>query len=227
MLTERMVSMADTDSEFLSDFVYGNENYACIQALRKFADGNSGNSEPILLIGPSGTGKTHLMTALHRKKTANTHFNKVLYQTGDVLVGNILRRIWEEDKRYLSHYLNFDMLLIDDLSALHGKHSTQQEVILFLETMKKYSIPVLCTIPDGTIVTEPIVSRFPGTVLRLASPSNDTIRRLIEFKASRYNLTTLGRKVVRTAVAARGNGFLIEGALKRCAFQNVFSSTYD
>lgn len=215
-----------TDSEFFSGFVYGEENQSCIQALRKFADGTHRNPEPVLLMGPSGTGKTYLLMALYRRLLSK-HTNRILYQTGETLINNILHRIWEEDERYLSHYLDLNMLLIDDLSSLHDKHSTQQEIILFLENMRKYSIPVLCAIPDGLIITESIVIRFPGTVLRLVPPSSDTVRRLVEFKASQYNVTAPNEKVIRAAAVARGNGFLIEGALKRCAFQSAFASTYN
>jgi len=215
-----------TDSEFFFNFVHGQENRSCVQFLRKFAYEACENTEPVLLLGPSGAGKTHLLMALYRRMSAKTPSYKALYQTGGTLIDNIICRIWEEDERYLSCYLGINMLLIDDLSFLVGKQSTQQELICFLKNMQKQSVRVLCAIPDCSIVTEPIVSRFPGTVLQLAPPSNDTIKRLIEFKASRYNLTTPNKKVLRTALASKGNGFLIEGTLKRCAFQSAFAHTY-
>lgn len=215
-----------TDSEFFYDFVYGEENRFCIQVLIKFADESCENPEPILLIGPSGTGKTHLLTALYRRMSTKPYPCKVSYQTGNTLIENILHRISDKDERHLSCYMGLDMLLIDDFSFLVGKRSVQQELIFFIESLKKQGTLILCTVSDGPIITEPIVSRFPGVVLQFAPPSNDTIRRLIEIKASQLNFSAPNKELIRTAVASRGNGFLIEGALKRCAFQNVFADTY-
>ncbi len=212
-----------TDREFFSGFVYGEENRANIHILRKFVDGNHESSEPILLVGSCGIGKTHLLKTMYERACC-IYPTGILYQTGEDFVAVILQRIYEKDERYLINYFKLHMLLIDDLSSLYGKHSTQQEVEFFIRSMKERGIPVVCTIPEGDIAIEPIVTRFPGSVLQLNSPSGDTVRRLIEQKAYQYNVSNLNSKTIRTMVASKGNGFLIEGALKRCAFQHMFAS---
>ncbi len=84
---------------------------------------------PILLLGCSGCGKSHLLMAIKDAVQKSTPACKVLYISVEELVFNYITRT-KEPAKALSDYLGqYDVLLIDDIQSIECLTETQN--ILF------------------------------------------------------------------------------------------------
>ena len=209
-----------TNSEFFMGYIDSGENSASLQGLREFATQQCALPEPILLLGQSGIGKTYLLRAIHKRIEDTILGARVLYQMGVDTVDSMISQIYKEQRpEALPCYQGLDAFLVDDLSCLRGKESTQQEILMLFDFLRKQNVLVLCTSLSGTIEQEYFASRFQGAILDLAPFSDASMRRMIRRKAAEYGLDLTEGQIRRIMIKAAGNGSLIEGAVKRYAFQ--------
>ncbi len=102
--------------------------------------GYIGRHENLLLIGPSGLGKTHLLIALGR--TACLAGYRVIFRTAAALA-NELERAQQELRleRLQRQYRKYDLLLVDELGYLPGSRTAAQLLFsLFSDRYERASV---------------------------------------------------------------------------------------
>jgi chromosomal replication initiator protein len=114
------------DSEHTFDsFVVGDSNAEAYAAARTVADGASG---PLLLHGPSGVGKTHLLHALFHTLAAREAAPACLPAAR--LMEGLLQAYRHGTPEGFWHDLRaFDGLLLDDAHSLAGGPETQDRLV--------------------------------------------------------------------------------------------------
>ena len=89
-----------------------------LEAAREYVEGFAKNRENLLLIGKTGTGKTHISTAIAREVISRGY--DVLYDSAQNILSDFeddqFRRRYDEEPKG-KKYLECDLLIIDDLGA--------------------------------------------------------------------------------------------------------------
>jgi chromosomal replication initiator protein len=110
-------------------FVTGPSNEFAVSVARRVARGADGGFNPVLIHGPYGFGKTHLLNAIgweaHRLKPDA----KIVYLTAEQFTSTFVRAVLDRTGPAFKGDLRAaDILLIDDVHFIGGKKSSQEEL---------------------------------------------------------------------------------------------------
>ena len=110
-------------------FVSGPANeFACAVA-RSVGSWADGHFNPVLLHGPYGFGKTHLMNAIAWEAQRTRPHKTVIYMTAERFVSTFVRAVMDKQTNsFKEEVRSADLLLIDDVHFCAGKASTQEEL---------------------------------------------------------------------------------------------------
>jgi chromosomal replication initiator protein len=110
-------------------FVVGPSNEFAFAMARRVASWADGHFNPVVFHGPYGFGKTHLLQALAAEAQRNAPGRRVLYLNADRFISSFVRAVMERRTASFKDELrSADLLLIDDIQMIAGKHSTQEEL---------------------------------------------------------------------------------------------------
>ena len=105
-------------------FVVGDENRLAYKAARNTIV-EPGMMNPLLLIGPSGLGKTHLLSAIAQE--AYEQGLSVIYAPAERFGNDYVRALGGKLEEFRRRYRTVDLLLIDDVQFFEGKEKFQEE----------------------------------------------------------------------------------------------------
>ena len=110
------------------NFVVGAANNLAHVAASQVAKNLGQAYNPLLIYGPTGVGKTHLLHAIGNEAIDKTIDIKVLYTTSEKFTNEYIQSLNNRTQQlFRQKYRNVDVLLIDDIQFLAGKESTQDE----------------------------------------------------------------------------------------------------
>ena len=110
-------------------FVVSPANEFAHAVARRVASWADGLFNPVVVHGPYGFGKTHLLNALAREAMAEAPHRKVVYLTAERFLSSFVRAVMERRMAAFKDELrSADLLLIDDVHFIGGKQSTQEEL---------------------------------------------------------------------------------------------------
>jgi chromosomal replication initiator protein len=109
-------------------FVIGEGNRLAHAAALAVAEAPSEAYNPVFLHGPPGLGKTHLLVAIANYLEANAPGLSVRYTTAESFTNEFVGALRSTGvEAFKSRYRDIDVLLIDDVQFLEGKHHTEEE----------------------------------------------------------------------------------------------------
>ncbi len=83
---------------------------------------------PLLIHGPTGVGKTHLLQAIGNEVLTKTVNAKVLYVSAEKFTNDYIESLNNKTQQaFRAKYRSVDVLLVDDIQFFAGKESTQDE----------------------------------------------------------------------------------------------------
>jgi chromosomal replication initiator protein len=146
--------------------------------------GDSRRYNPLVLFGPTGTGKSLLAHGIARRWTQQHPGTRIISTTGvdfaREYAGAVETDALEDFRR---KYRRTELLVIDDLHEMDQKVAAQKELILTLDTLLEHYRRVLVTLPHAPAET---VTLLPGLASRLSAgltvplvPPGAAARRLI------------------------------------------------
>ena len=110
-------------------FVAGPSNEFAFAVARRVAAWSDGHFNPVVLHGPYGFGKTHLLNAMAWEAMRNAPEKRVVYLTAEKFTSTFVRALQDKQTAAFKDELrNADLLLIDDVHFVAGKTSTQEEL---------------------------------------------------------------------------------------------------
>jgi chromosomal replication initiator protein len=187
-------------------FVMGASNQLAVHAADTVVAEPSVRYNPLVLFGPSGVGKTHLLNAIGnglvsgdgaRRRVACVHAQRFIDELVAAIQGGTI-------DRWRARYRSVDALLMDDVQFLAGKERTQEEFFLMFNTLIAGGKQIVLSsdrppneIPD---LEARLRSRFDGG---LAVPMQAPDRALRERLIARF-LTAAGRAADVSLVSALG-----------------------
>jgi chromosomal replication initiator protein len=212
-------------------FVIGPGNRLAHAAALAAAESPGEAYNPLFLHGPPGLGKTHLLGAvahyLRRRWPALT----VHYTTADRFTADFVGALRRDGpERFKQRYRELDALLIDDVQALEGKESTQEEFVHTFNALHAAGKQIVLSSdrpPDALArLAERLRDRFAwGLCAELAPPDLRT-RTALLWRMALEDATELHDPAALKEIAGLvlGNVRRLQGAMTRVtAFSSMLS----
>lgn len=110
-------------------FVPGPANEFALAVAKRVASWADGHFNPVLIHGPYGFGKTHLLNAIAWEAMRTAPEKRVVYLTAERFLSTFVRAVMDKHTAAFKDDLRAaDLLLIDDVHFVGGKQSTQEEL---------------------------------------------------------------------------------------------------
>lgn len=195
------VAAAASDDQSFRTFVTGPSNKLAFDAADKVCCAPGAELNPLVLCGPDGIGKTHLLTAISRRLRDEAPRRNVVLATAEDFTNQFTSGIRNHrTASFRDRYRLADALLIDDLHMLCSKPKTQIEFIHTFEALLHGQRQIVVTTEESP---KNLASLHPGLagrllaglVVTIEAPELDTRRRILEARARRMKLS-LGMDVL-------------------------------
>lgn len=231
---EKTYKFANYDYTF-DTFIEGPSNsfaLACSKSVAK----NCGEREvsgynPLFIYGPSGMGKTHLITAIAAEVRKNHPDFNIVYVTSETFGNDLIQALKTNViDDFHEKYRNADILLIDDVQFFAGKESMQEE---FFHTFYKLhqegkQIVITSDKPPKELITleSRLRTRFEGGLIAdISAPDYETRLAIINRKSELLDLKTPGEVSEFMANRLKSNIRQLEGAVIRLKALNHFAGS--
>lgn len=203
----------------MADFVVGPCNRVAHAAALNAVEEPGQGSNPLVLHGPVGTGKTHLLEAIYLGLRKARPEWKVLFLTSEDFMNRFLGAVRAGKMGALRRQLRAcDALLIDDLHFLASKKATLEELLHTFDVLLNEGRQMVFTCDCHPRLDEdypPEVSDrlLGGSIWGLQPPDAETRLELLRKKAALLNLRIADDVLLFLAGQLRGNVRELEGAL--------------
>lgn len=221
---EESYKFANYDYTF-DTFIEGRSNefaLACSKSVAK----NCGTKavtvyNPLFIYGPSGMGKTHLITAIANEVRRNHPDFNVVYVTSEAFGNDLISALNTNlISDFHEKYRNSDILLIDDIQFFAHKERMQEE---FFHTFYKLyqegkQIVITSDKPPKELVTleERLRTRFEGGLIAdISAPDYETRLAIINRKSELLDLKMPSEVAEFMANRLKSNIRQLEGAVTK------------
>ena len=231
---EKSNKFANYDYTF-DTFIEGRSNefaLACSKSVAK----NCGEKavpdyNPLFIYGPSGMGKTHLITAIANEVRKNHPEYNIVYVTSETFAGDLVTALNKSTiSEFHNKYRNADILLIDDIQFFAEKERMQEE---FFHTFYKLhqegkQIVITSDKPPKELITleERLRTRFEGGLIAdISAPDYETRLAIINRKSELLELKMPSEVAEFMANRLKSNIRQLEGAVVRLKALNHFAGS--
>lgn len=205
-------------------FIVGRSNEFAYAACTAVAGSKSSSPiyNPLFIYGPSGLGKTHLLTAIAQEFKKNQPYANIIYVTGEAFANELIGSIHQkkDTSQFHQKYRSADILLVDDIQFIAGKESTQEEFFHTFNDLYKMGKQIVLTSdrPPKDIKTleDRIRSRCEwGLIADISVPDFETRMAIIKRKAELLQLVIPDEVAEFIANKLKTNIRQLEGAVKK------------
>ncbi|WP_105353542.1 MULTISPECIES: DnaA ATPase domain-containing protein [Pirellulaceae] len=218
--------------EGLRPFVAGPEN-RMIQSAVEALKHDASQFSPVVIYGPSGSGKSHLLQGLTGVLVEKEPDLKVLSVTGSDFAreyGNALRQ--ETASKTRTEFFGTDVLVIEDLHELLHFPSMQQVLLHLLDELERRGAAVLVSCRENPIGMEGFSTELrsrlsAGLLVPVVLPEQGTREVLIQGIATRHN-RQITKMAAQKLAAAFPHGLLqLSGIVNRLIAQTAANQVID
>jgi len=202
----------------LADFVEGSCNRVALAAARHMVEAPGQGPNPLVLHGPVGCGKSHLLEGMCAGLRQARSDWRVVFVTAEEFTHRFIQSMrLGKLGAFRRQFRDADALLIDDIQFLVKKKATQEELLHTLDALDRDGRPVTLTCDGhprlaGELLPEVIDRLMGGAVWPLTHPDQET--RLAIVRAKSVGGEALPDAVLQLlASELRGNVRELEGAL--------------
>lgn len=203
----------------LADFVVGPCNRLAHAGALSVIEEPGDTANPLVLHGPVGTGKTHLLEAIYLGLRRTRPDWRILYMTSEDFVNRFLAAVRTGKMGVLRRQLReTDVLLVDDLHFLSSKKATLEELLHTFDSLLAEGRQMVFTADchprlDENYPPELVDRLLGGGIWGLQPPDPETREAILRRKAGTLNLQLSEEVVGFLASHLRGNIRELEGAL--------------
>ena len=212
-----------------NNFIVGGSNQFAHAACQAVAARPAADYNPLFIYGPSGLGKTHLMSAVVNEIKQKKPDVRVLFVKGDALTNQMIESLAKHEMhKFREKFRQCDILLIDDIQFIAGKTSTQEEFFHTFNTLYDEGKQIILSsdrppkdIPD---LEDRLVTRFEwGLIADIQPPDLELRIAIIKKKAEQVNIEIPDEVLTFLAENLRSNIRQIEGAIKKLSALSFLS----
>lgn len=129
----------------LADFVPSEANRVAFSAAQTAAT-RPGTYSPLTFVGPSGSGKSHLLEGIWRQIRDSRALSRVVYLSAEQFTNQFLDALRQSGTpNFRRKIRDVDCLLIDDVQFFAGKSSTINELVHTLDVLLQGGKQVICS----------------------------------------------------------------------------------
>ena len=203
----------------LEDFVVGIGNRLAHAAAQSIVEAPGHGGHSLVLHGPIGTGKTHLLegirNGIHR---AHPHWH-ICYVSAEEFTNRFLHAMKTgQMPAFRKHFRDCDVLLVDDLHFLANKKATQEEFVNTFDALQAESKQIVVTCDCHPRLAEEYVAELTdrllgGPVWGIEPADAETRLAILRNKSLRFQPPVPEEVLRLLAEQLRGNVRELEGAL--------------
>lgn len=219
---KKFIDSQNYNFEYTFDsFIVGNSNKFAHAACVAVAQRPAMDYNPLFIYGPSGLGKTHLMSAVVNEIRRKKKDLRVVYIKGDEFTNQLIESLAKQEmNKFRERYRNCDILLIDDIQFIAGKVSTQEEFFHTFNALYEEHKQIILSSdrPPKDIQTleERLKTRFEwGLIADIQPPDLELRVAIIKKKAEQISVELSDEVLNFLAENLRSNIRQIEGAVKK------------
>ena len=214
-------------AEFTFDsFVVGKANSFAYNMSKSVAENPGVKYNPLLIYGPSGLGKTHLMFAVYNKMKAEHSDAIIIYTTGESFFTELIECISKKTTAdFHFKYRNADALLVDDIQYIQKGDAVQEEFFHTFNILQQAGKQIMLT-SDAPPKEMPglhdrLRTRFEsGVMADIQAPDIDTRKAIIKRKCQQLGLTVSDVITDFIAQKIKSNVRQLEGTVKKIDAMN-------
>ncbi len=214
------------------NFIVGKSNNFAYSVCVGVAQNPGKYSNPLLIYGRSGLGKTHLMLATLNEIKKNHPEYVIIYTTGENFMNEMVESIARKNpSAFRNKYRNIDVLLMDDIQFIQRGESVQEEFFHTFDALYQKNKQIILTsdVPPRNmeVLDERLRTRFEMGITADVTPPDFDTRRAIIIRKSQQLLTPLSDPIVDyIAQKVKNNIRQIEGIIKKIvAMTNAYGYT--
>jgi len=202
-------------------FVVGSSNRFAHAAALAVAKMPAETYNPLLIYGPSGLGKTHLLYAIANRIREEHPDYKIVYIKGDQFTNELISALQEgKNVQFRDKYRNADLFLMDDIQFIASKASTQEEFFHTFNNLWENHKQIVLTSDrppkEMNTLEDRLRTRFEwGLIADIAPPDYETRVAIIRNKALEQGLDFDDDVASYIAENITNNIRQIEGTVKR------------
>lgn len=127
----------------IGTFVVGSCNQLAHTAMSMVCQ-NPAVASPLFLSGPTGTGKTHILTAIAQLFRTRHRMRRVIHLSAEQFTNDFISSVGNSGiTSFRRRYRDVDALLIDDVQFLGAKQATLREMLYTVETLAAAGRPLV------------------------------------------------------------------------------------
>jgi chromosomal replication initiator protein len=203
----------------LAEFVVGPCNRVAHASALSVVEEPGLGANPLVLYGPTGTGKTHLLEGIYAGLRKRHPDQKVLFVSAEDFMNRFLGSMHHgKQSGFRKQFRECFALLVDDLTFLAGKKATQVEFLHTFDALVADGCQVVVTCDCHPRLTEDLMPELAdrllgGAVWGVLPPDPETRLALLKAKAAGPGPTIPADVLQYLASHLRGNVRELEGAV--------------
>lgn len=206
--------------DFWGRFIAGGSNQlAWTTANMVVAD--PGRMTPVLLHGPCGVGKTHLISAIAQQLRTRCRMRRVVHMTSEQFTNDFTEAIKGGGlPMFRRKYRDVEALIIDDVQFLIGKKATLGEFKHTVDNLLRMGKQVILTadrsLNDLHALGSEVVGRLRGGLVSPLMPIDEATRsNLLQRDIDEAAIRVPSEVVKQIAGRTVGDGRVLQGIVKR------------
>ena len=231
MCSSDLSGFIDTMHTF-DTFIVSNGTQFAQAASKAAANHPGGKFNPLLIYGPSGLGKTHLLHAIAIQMLRNNPQARICYISAEQFVNEFIDALRNKSTNHFHNRYRsgFDAFLIDDVQYLGGKERSEEEFFhTFNHLFGTHNQVVLTSDKppkDLQGLEERLITRLQqGLVVDVKPPDLETRIAILKSKAEADDLYVPDEVCLMIAGHIRNNVRELEGALIRLSAEASINGT--
>lgn len=203
----------------LDDFIVGNCNRVAHASVLAVIDNPGIEVNPLVIHGPVGTGKTHLLEGTYVSLRQSRSDWKVLFISAEDFTNRFVQamRFGKQDA-FRRQFRDCDVLLLDDLNFLAKKKATQEEFLHTFDALHMNGGQIILTCDCHPRLNEEMLPELVdrlvgGGVWGMTPPDWQTRQDLLAHKAKSQKMAFPIDVTAFLAEQLRGNVRELEGAV--------------
>jgi chromosomal replication initiator protein len=206
----------NSDVMTFGNFVTSTSNTLAVTAAKMLVANPSG-SVPLCFWGATGTGKTHLLSAIRHELRARHNMQRVLLLSAEDFTNDFLSCVRGTGlPAFRKRYRDVDALLVDNIQFLGGKNATLREMLYTVDTVLSRRRPLILAADRQPLeiegLTADLAGRMSSGLVCGINPMELQLRRdLFRRHAQQSYLPWDEETIEMLAQRASGDGRVIRG----------------
>ena len=180
---------------------------------------------PLLIYGPTGLGKTHLIQAIGNHFRVNTPDRKIQYVTSEKFSMDYVSSLQAgKIQNFKEKYRSYDLLIMDDIQFLAKMEKTKEEFFHLFNYLHDGNKQLVFSSDQHPNLISGLEDRLKsrlnaGMIISVTPPDHESRLAIVRSKAAAHNFILSDEVLSYLATTIEGNVRELEGALNTLLIQ--------